>query len=137
MSQLAAVRHRLTQARDLTALLAAGYEAFETLMSVIEEHEDPAGSSFTPFLLAGTCAANGRDAILFASSLPPRQLPRLPASDAALPSDIDAAVAISALLTDLLTEAAMSCADVGDRTACADAASCARQVQQLLTAGGP
>jgi hypothetical protein len=44
----------------------AAYEAFEALLSAIEGHEDPGDPRFTAFVLAATCAANGREAVLFA-----------------------------------------------------------------------
>lgn len=140
MSWTAAIERRLVHARDLPVLLDAAHEAFEALLSAIEEHEDPTSPRFVPFLMAGTCAANGRDAILFAPSLPPRQLPR-PPSHVALPDDMpnraDEAVAISTLLADRLIQAATWCVDDGDQASCASAAACARQIQQLLTSGGP
>jgi len=66
MNWATAVEHRLVQAQDLPVLLDAACEAFDTLFSFIEGQEDPTDPRFIPFLLAGTCAANGRDAILFA-----------------------------------------------------------------------
>src|SRR6266571_8325929 len=91
MTVLDAAGDRLTQACDLPALLDTAYEAFEVLLSAIEDHEDPGDPRFTTFVMAATCAANGRDAVLFAPSLPPRRLPRPSAgASAACPEEAKA-----------------------------------------------
>jgi hypothetical protein len=142
MTSLAAVTDRLARADDLPVLLDAAYEAFEVLLSVLERHEDPGNARFAAFVSAATCAANGRDAVLFTPSLPPRQLPRPPGeADAAHApgqgNGLNAAIAASALLVARLSRAAEQAADPADRLGCRTAAGYARQIHVLLTGSGP
>jgi Bacterial regulatory proteins, lacI family len=142
MTSLAAVTDRLTRADALPVLLDAAYEAFEVLLLVLERHEDPSDSRFVAFVSAATCAANGRDAVLFTPSLPPRQLPRPPRENG--PADAPdqggepyAALAVSALLEVRLSQAAEQPADPADRLGCRTAAGYARRIHVLLTGSGP
>jgi len=142
MTSLAAVTDRLTRADALPVLLDAAYEAFEVLLLVLEGHEDPSDARFAAFVSAATCAANGRDAVLFTPSLPPRQLPRPPAERG--PADApdqgnepDAAIAVGALLEARLSQAAEQPADPADRLGCRTAARYAHQIHVLLTGSGP
>jgi hypothetical protein len=142
MTSLAVVTDRLAVADDLPVLLDAAYEAFEVLLSVLERHEDPGNARFAAFVSAATCAANGRDAVLFTPSLPPRQLPRPPGEgDAAcapsMGNELNAAVAVSALLVARLSQAADQVAHPADRLGCRTAAGYARQIHVLLTGSGP
>jgi hypothetical protein len=142
MTSLAAVTDRLTRADALPVLLDAAYEAFEVLLLLLERHEDPGDARFAAFVSAATCAANGRDAVLFTPSLPSRQIPRQPGeSGPAGPPDqgneLDAAIAMSALLEVRLSQAAEQAADPADRLGCRTAARYARQIHGLLTGSGP
>ena len=78
MRQVTAAGNRFRQAHGLPAVLDAACDAFEAILTVIGDYEDTTstGTAFT-FLLVATQAANGRDALLFAPSLPPRALPKL------------------------------------------------------------
>jgi hypothetical protein len=140
MTSLAAVRERLTRADDLPVLLDAAYEAFEVLLSVLEDHEDPDDPRFTAFVMAATCAANGRDAILFTPSLPPRQLPRPPGGNGAVPpagdNGVADVVAVSALLAARLDQTAGQASSPGDQAGCQNAAHWAREIHRM-TSGGP
>ena len=93
------------------------------------------------FLLAATQAANGRDAALFAPSLPPRSLRARPATgppQRETTDDITTAVAgLSRLLASRLAATATIAVAAADRAACHDAAGCARQVSDLLTGENP
>src|SRR5229473_6066520 len=80
MNDIAAARRRVQQASGLGGVLDAAYDAFESMLSVIRDREDSADGMFIPFVMAATCAANGRDAVLFAPSLPPRRLHEPPAA---------------------------------------------------------
>ena len=71
MTSLHRTRARLEHAVGLTAVMDAAYDAFGELLAVIREYEDPANGLFAAFMFAAASAANGRDAILFAPSLPP------------------------------------------------------------------
>ena len=93
-------------------------------------------------MMAAASAADGRDAILFAPSLPPGEggTPTAdderPARDSA--ENIAAAAAgLSRLLAARLTEARKAAADPNDRAACADAVCCAETIRDLLGGSGP
>jgi hypothetical protein len=142
MRRLTAAGDRFGQARDLAAVLDAACEAFEEILAVIGDHEDASGALVVPLLLAATQAANGRDAVLFAPSLPARRLHQMervgeePEWGSA--QDITAAVAgLCRLLASGLARTAAGVADKADRAACQDAARHARQIHALLTGSGP
>jgi len=142
MTSLAAVTDRLTRADALPVLLDAAYEAFEVLLLLLERHEDSGDARFAAFVSAATCPANGRDAVLFTPSLPPRQLPRPPgesglADAPGQTNEPDAAIAVSALLEVRLSQAAEQSADPADRLGRRTAAGYARQIHVLLAGSRP
>ena len=141
MSDIAAARRRVQQASGLGGVLDAAYDAFESMLSVIRDHEDSTDRMFIPFVMAATCAANGRDAVLFAPSLPPRRLHEPPAAvgphEGSVEAAADAVAALSLLLASQLAEVASSAPEHEDRAACQDGARCAQQIHDLLTGPGP
>jgi len=139
MTRIATIRDRLQHDDGLPALLDTAYAAFEVLLSAVEEHQDPASVMFVQFVYAATCAANGRDAILFAPSLPTR--PLHPA-DAAVNSQVSASdvpdlAALSKKLYLVLAQAASVVASQDDRAACHHAAGHAADIYRLLTGAEP
>jgi hypothetical protein len=143
MRQVTAARNRFRKAHGLPVVLDAACDAFEAILTVIGDYEDTtsAGAAIT-FLLVATQAANGRDALLFAPSLPPRALH--PRAAAGKPngresvSDITSSVAgVSELLATGLARTATTITDGADRAACRDAAACAAQITDLLAGAGP
>jgi hypothetical protein len=138
MNKIAAAHARLDQAGDLPAVLDAAYDAFEDMLLVIRCHQDPAGGAFAAFVLSGASAANGRDEVASAPSLPRVSAsPRTSAEGGVLAelSAEDAAVALaglSRLLASRLRAAASSAPDADDQAACAEAARHAGQVLSLL-----
>jgi hypothetical protein len=142
MTSIPGTQQRLQNAAGLAAILDAAYDAFEDMLQAIRAREDPASGLFAAFMMAGASAADGRDAILFAPSLPPDQ-GSTPATDDEGPagesaaSIADAAAGLSRLLAARLTEAWGTAADPGDRAACADAVCCAESINGLLSGGGP
>ena len=87
-------------------------------------------------------AANGRDAVLFAPSLPPRRLHDQPAPEVAepmadRPAVTTALVELSRLLASRLEHQASLLPASGDRSACQDAARCAQQICDLFAGKGP
>jgi hypothetical protein len=142
MRRLTAAGDRFGQARGLAPVLDAACNAFEEILAVIGDYEDASDALVVPLLLAATQAANGRDAVLFAPSLPARRLHQMervgeePARGSA--QDITAAVAgLCQLLASRLAHTAGTVADVADRAACQDAARHAQAVHALLTGSGP
>ena len=79
MTRINAVQHRLQQASDLAAVLDAAYEAFEGMVSVIHPVQDPASGLFAALVMAAASAANGRNALALAPSLPGHPLLAVPA----------------------------------------------------------
>ena len=139
MSSLFVVREHLQQASDLAAILDAACNAFESMLLVLRAHEDPADPMFGALVMAAASAADGRDALLFAPSLPPH---RLQAADIQEKHDAMGAVAdeltgLSELLAARLDDAARIAPDPGDQAACQVAAQWARDIHALLTGNGP
>jgi hypothetical protein len=134
---------RLQHAAGLAAVLDAAYDAFEDMLQAIRACEDPASGLFAAFVMAAASAADGRDAILFAPSLPPGQGSNTPATSNEEPagesaaSIAGAAAGLSRVLAARLTEAWETAADPGDRAACADAVCCAQSIAGLLGGSGP
>ena len=132
---------RIRAAAGLPEVLESAWRAFECMLAEAEAHEDPATPLFPVFVLAATAAANGRDAVLRASSLPwpPRHTP--PGSgqaDGPGESAQEAARALASLsqaLVSRLETAAGSAARSGDRDACRYAAGRARAIYDLLAGG--
>jgi hypothetical protein len=141
MRRLTAAQDRIRQARDLPSVLDVACDAFEEILAVIGDYEDTHDTLVTPLLLAATQAANGRDAVLFAPSLPPRALhcpPAAQAGEQASSHDIGPAVAgLSRLLAAQLASTGAAVASGADRTACHEAASHAGRIHDLLAGAGP
>lgn len=138
MEHIDIVRARLEHATGLPALLDAAYAAFEDMLTAIEARQDPSTGAFAAFVMAGAAAANGRNVVAAAPSLPPA-----PSGDLArtqtrppggLPAEAAAAIlaALSQLLASRLTQASDLPAGLGDRVACAQAARHAASICSLL-----
>jgi hypothetical protein len=126
---------RLEHATGLPAILDAAYDAFEDMLPAIEAQQDPGSAAFTAFVMSAASAANGRDAIAAAPSLPAAApcvtTARAPAAVTA--QQAAAALAgLSRVLVNRLNAAAGLSADAGDRTACASAARHAAVMCSLL-----
>jgi hypothetical protein len=70
MGSRTGVEARLRKAADLGAVLAVAYEAFEGMLSLLRQHQDRTGELFAVFVMAAASAADGRDAVAAAPSLP-------------------------------------------------------------------
>jgi hypothetical protein len=138
MDRIAGARARLEAADDLPAILDAAYEAFEDMLTVIEDHQDPGGGVFAAFVMSGAAAMNGQNAVAGAPSLPHTSAVRAGPSDAGAAPGLsggEAAAAVtglSLLLVSRLDAAAGLARNVADRTACALAARHAASVCSLL-----
>jgi hypothetical protein len=142
MGDIAAMRVRLEQASDLPGILDAAYAAFEAMLPVIWGQADRIGGGFAAFVMSAGPAANGRDAIAGAPSLPlpaPGSIPLGVGDPAAGVTEQEAAAVLaglSQLLASRLVDAGAWAADAADRAACADAARHAGAIWSLL-AGAP
>jgi hypothetical protein len=137
MERITAARVRLVQASDLPAMLGAAYGAFEAMLPVIHAQEDSLGGGFAAFVMAAASAANGRDAIAFAPSLPPaapaaaaigdgRDRPVTEAEAAA------ALIDLSQVLASRLADISQEAATAGDRVASWNAARYATEIWSLM-----
>ncbi len=137
MHTITAAGARLEHATGLPAILDAAYDAFEDMLPAIEAQQYADSAAFTAFVMSGASAANGRDAIAAAPSLPAAAAPRV-VTTARAPATATARQAAAALtglsrvLVSRLNAAAGLSADVGDRAACASAAHHAAAICSLL-----
>ena len=74
MTPISAAHDRLQRASDLAAVLDAAYAAFEGMVAVLHAVQDSGSGLFAAAVMAGASAAGGRDALLFAQSLPEHPL---------------------------------------------------------------
>ena len=142
MTRPATARDHLEQAEGPAAMLDAAHDAFEDMLAVIRAHEDPDDGLFIPLVMAAASAADGRNALAFAPSLPPHRLHppaagEQPAGPGPAREITRQLAALGGLLATRLTEAAGTAQDPADRTACTDAACSARDVHALMTGSGP
>jgi hypothetical protein len=132
-----AIRDRVQAAVGLPAVLDATYVAFEEMLTVIHAHQNPGSTMFVPFMMAAAHAAGGRDAVLFAPSLPPRPLRPAPAQGAGEWAEPLVAARELAALCELvearLTQEAAKAAGQHDRSACLDAAAQARGLRDYFS----
>jgi hypothetical protein len=143
MTFLISARDRLKQAAGLAAVLDAAYDAFESMRLAFRVHEDPASRLFAAFLMAAAAAADGRDAVAFAPSIPPRRRHGAARDGQGPPGEYsaerfaDEAAGLSQVVAACLARAAGSASDPCDRDACEQAARCAREICDLLGGAGP
>jgi hypothetical protein len=138
MTRIDAAQHRVQQATDLPAVLDAAYAAFEGMLSVLQPAQDPASNLFTAFVMAAASAANGRNALALAPSLPRHPLLTVPPEDQPGPGEpervAEAVAGLSHLVAERLAQAAAASApDTADQVACRHAAHSARDICGLLT----
>jgi hypothetical protein len=139
MTHVASLCDRLQRDEGLPALLDTAYAAFEGLLTAVEERQDPASGIFAQFVYAATAAANGRDAILFAPSLPARPLRPADAciNGSESGSDLHDLATLSEVLCHVLSQAAATVPSHEDQRACRHAARCAAEIHRLLIGAEP
>jgi hypothetical protein len=138
VNQIEQVQQHLHAADGVPAVLSASWEAFELVQAVAAACTDQAADMYPAFTFARGSAASGRNAIAFAPSMPAGGA-EPPAVTAPVTDDVyevaDAVAGLASALGARLREAAGLAADVGDRTACEDAALDAEQISALLAKG--
>ena len=143
MNQIIRARNDLREASGLPAILDAAYNAFEDMVPVLRAYDDPADGGFAAFVMSAASAADGRDTIGWAPSLPPRRLGGPPGpDDEPRPGQTSEEAAgmladVTRLLAARLAQAARSAPAGRDRAACADAWRHARDIHALLTGTEP
>ena len=138
MTRIDAAQAGVQQATELPAVLDASYAAFDAILSVLHPAQDPASDLFTAFVLAAASAANGRNAVALAPSLPRYPLHTAAAQEqpgpGVRPERVAGIVAgLSHLVAERLTQAAACAPDPADRDACSHAAQSARYIRGFLT----
>ena len=133
-------QQRLREADGLDAVLDAAYAAFEGMVSVIHPVQDPASGLFAALVMAAASAADGRNALALAPSLPGHPLLAAPAEQQSWSGEPPERVAevvagLSRLVAERLTQAVASAPDTGDEAACRNAARNARDICGLLSTG--
>jgi hypothetical protein len=144
MSRIADAQARMEAAYGVPAILAASYSAFDQLLLAIREDEERADGLFAAFVMAAASAADGRDALTAAPSLP-LPLPRPgdlisgagdPAGLVSIDDVADELAGLSQVLMTRLGHAASHSADRSDQAACAEAARSAEAIRSLLAGPG-
>jgi hypothetical protein len=142
MTSISWQAQRVWAAAGLPEVLESAWCAFECMLLEAEAYEDPATPLFPAFVLAATAAANGRDAVLLAPSLPwpPRDTPPS-RGQADGPGEPPQAVAralasLCQAMLSRLERAAGSAASSADRDVCRYAADRARAIYDLLAGAG-
>ncbi len=141
MTQTPRAPHRLPDA-GLELLLATAHDAFEFLLTVTRDHQDPADGMFAAFVMSAASAADGRDALAAAPSLPwpPPARPAGAADDFRPGTSAEVAAGLAATSKQLavrLAQAARTAPGAADRAACAEATWCATRIRELLTRPAP
>jgi hypothetical protein len=141
MTQMTAARDRLEQADELPGLLEAAHEVFVAALTALRAHEDPVSIWFGGFVMAAASAAGGRDALIFAPSMPGQRahVTQGTGEDSSVGTADTVAgdiASLCGLAAVRLAQAASQAADPGDRTACVRAAQCAQRICELLAGGG-
>lgn len=138
MNEISDLTARLCQAIDLPSTLADAYDAFDAIRLAIRGREDPASGMFAALVMSAAAAIDGRDAVARAPSLPLSCLSldeADPSAEATSP-EIHRLTGELARLADTLAwqlNLTGQAADLaGDQDACAQAATCAREIHELL-----
>jgi hypothetical protein len=134
-------RRRVDEAQSLAEVLDAAYDAFEIMRSAIHRYHHGGGPFYAALIMATGAAADGRDAIACAPSLPPTSLPRPTAGslpDAAGWKDLAVSVAdLSSAVARKLRAVTAAGSAAEDRRACLGAALYADEIKALATGNPP
>ncbi len=132
-------RSWLRRAKSTAEILDAAYGAFTDMLGMIRRYEDGGGPFYAALVFAAAAAANGRDAMLFAPSLPPRPLHEQ--TDTVVAGGSEAVAAELALLSEAvigrLAEAAAAVSADGDRDSCRAGVRFACEIHSLVAWNEP
>ena len=135
------IRQRLEGARDLAEILTAAHDAFDEILSAFDRYENGPGPFYAALIMAGPAAADGRNTIGMALSLPPPErdgpLPPEPVNELSAQEVADAVAGLAALAARTLRIAAAAVNSPADRSTCVQAAQYADEVRGLMTGTGP
>jgi hypothetical protein len=141
VNRLTKAHQRLQEADDMAAVIAAAHEGFVAALTALRAREDPDSDWFGEFVMAAASAADGRDALLFAPSMPTTLSPATTVMDEQAAAGTGGSVAgdiaaLCGLAAVRLARAAGQAADPGDQAACERAARCAQRICELLAGAG-
>jgi hypothetical protein len=143
MPPITRILQQFQDTADLPTLLDSARLAFDGMLEEIRARQDPASPMFATFTIAAAYAADGRDAVSFAPSLPWPPQPQPGSAEHEASQEDAGAEPVTGLLADLclvltsrLEAAAGSADSPGDREACRDAARCARDIHDLMAGTG-
>jgi hypothetical protein len=140
VNRITTARALLDTAADLPATLDAGYQAFESILAVVRHHEERSGHAFPAFVLSASAAADGRDWVVGAPSLPPATSPSAAGGDLLDEHDwADVATEVAGLAQVLvvrLRASAGHATDPRDGAACQQGAFHAARIGALLGGTG-
>ena len=115
--------------------LVVALDAFGLLLDCCSYGQDQSVGLFPAFAFAAMAAAEGRDVVLTAPSLPAQGL--VASGERCVRGDVeviaDGLAGVAGALSAHLSAAARHARDPGDRAACQDAAAQARRIHALLT----
>lgn len=136
MHDVEAIMARLRGAGSLPGLLAASFDAFETIRVLARGSEDMAPSLFAAFMTVADAVVDGRQAITLAPSLSPASgvtpVTVPPAAAVGIDTIADALAALGELLEECLAHSADRALIPGDRAACQEGAEAGRRIHQLM-----
>src|SRR5262250_2222064 len=125
MTLIDSAMDQLETAEGVPGSLDAASGAFEDMLTVIECWEDPAHRMFITYVTAGMIAANGRDAVLRAPSLPMHRSGAAAGEELShgetAEDDARELAALSTAIAHRLSHAAGTVAELRDRLACEQA----------------
>jgi hypothetical protein len=141
VNRLTKAHQRLEEADDMAAVIAAAHEGFVAALTALRAQEDPDSAWFGEFVMAAASAADGRDALLFAPSMPAAPGPGTLVTDEQAAAGTGGSVAgdiavLCGLAAVRLARAAVQASDPGDQAACGRAARCAQRICELLAGAG-
>ena len=143
MSCLSELTDRIRGTTDLGALLDVAYDAFEDLLTVVRGHRAGFDDYLSlPLLRVVALAADARDIVGRAPSLPSRRRSMVAAAEAPHPSKsaehvAHEIVALSEHLAARLADVGGAAPDPADQAACSAAAGCAREIYAHLIGREP
>jgi hypothetical protein len=136
MPETQPIQARLQDASGLGDTLAVSFDAFEAIRLAARSCVDRVPELFAAFMTTASAAADGREAITAAPSLPAgpgATHPDLVASGDSVDDVVGVLAALGALLDTRLTRAGASAAIQADHVACREAAGAARRIHKLMT----
>jgi len=135
------ILQRLEEAQNLAETLTAAYDAFDEMLSAFDRYQNGRGPFYAALVMASPAAADGRNTVGVAPSLPPpardRPRPPEPAKEPTAQEVADSVAAVAALAARKLRIAAAAATSAADRSACVEAAQYADEVRGLMTGTGP